>query len=181
MNPSCALGKNEGRPFAHTNKKGNPDPRWEKKTYAVWNNNCQSQVVTAVKKGKTQRQIYYGTCHPADRRGPQSARKYRLVLLCTCCALTSGGTTVWWTTCGLYMASTGGILSRVSKVISNASMDQSVLPVVNAERKVFVERILCLDRAARCRLRCCRSTLSGLRTNHLGAGAVRTPLILGEG
>ncbi len=41
-----------------------------------------------------------------------SAAKYRFVLLRVCWACASGVTAVWWTTCGRYMASTGGILEQ---------------------------------------------------------------------
>lgn len=46
--------------------------------------------------------------------GVQSEEKYLFVLLRTCCAFSSGGMMVWCTTCGRYIASTGGILCQVS-------------------------------------------------------------------
>lgn len=39
-----------------------------------------------------------GMYHSKYQHQHQSDEKYRLVLLWTCCALSSGGTNTWWTT-----------------------------------------------------------------------------------
>lgn len=53
------------------------------------------------------------------------------------------------------------------------------VPVIDAQRKVFIESLLFLGRTAAGLLSHARMSLAMLRARCLGAGAVGTPLVLG--